>query len=95
MILHLPQIDLSIYVAWNIPAFNTLPLRAPPRAGPIDKTFTVMRFDTELGLSPKLAAILFLDGCFFPGGTGIDSTLLISSIHFRIVSTLKFPIDCL
>ena len=52
-----------------------------------------MSLETELGLSPKLTAISFLDGRFAPGGTGVDSTLLISSIHFRIVSTLKFPID--
>ena len=59
------------------------------------ETFPIMRFDTELGLSLKLAEISFLDGRFVPGGTGWDSTLLISSIHFRIVSALKFPIDCL
>ena len=52
-----------------------------------------MSLETELGLSPKLTAISFLDGRFAPGGTGVDSTLLISSIHIRIVSALKFPID--
>ena len=36
-----------------------------------------MSLDTELRLSPKLAAISFLDGRFVPGGTGVDSTLLI------------------
>ena len=59
------------------------------------ETFPVMHLDTELRLSPKLAIISFVDGCFVPGGTGVDSTLLISLIHFRIVSALKFPIDCL
>ena len=71
---------------------NTLPLRAPLRAGPIECTFPIMRFDTVLGLNLNSSQIWFLDFFGFSFfSLAAPSTQLISSMHACITSALNRP----